>query len=75
MALRYAPRVYRKIRLHALRHTTATLLKDLSIPPRDASIILGHAHITTTQQICNHVDEATRLDAITKLNRLLGGTD
>jgi integrase len=67
--------VYVKIRLHALWHTTASLLKDLGGPPRDAQIILGHAHITTTQQIYNHVDEAARLDAITKLNRLLGGTD
>jgi integrase len=42
---------------------------------RDAQIILGHAHIATTQQIYTHVDEAARLDAITKLNKLLGGTD
>jgi hypothetical protein len=27
-----------------------------------------------TQQIYTHVDEAARLDAITKLNKLLGGT-
>ncbi len=65
----------RKIRLHALRHTTASLLKDLGVPPRDAQIILGHAHITTTQQIYTRVDEAARLDAITKLNKLLGGTE
>jgi integrase len=32
----------RKIRLHALRHTTASLLKDLGVPPRDAQVILGH---------------------------------
>jgi len=65
----------RKIRLHALRHTTASPLKDLGVPPRDAQIILGHSHITTTQQIYMHVDEAARLDAITKLNKLLGGTE
>jgi hypothetical protein len=70
--LRYAPRVYVKIRLHALWHTTASLLKDLGVPPRDAQIILGHAQITTTQQIYNHVDEAARLDAITKISRLRG---
>jgi integrase len=51
------------------------LLKDLGVPPRDAQIILGHAHIATTQQIYTHVDEAARLDAITKLNKLLGGTE
>lgn len=65
----------RKIRLHALRHTTTSLLKDLGVPPRDAQIILGHAHIATTQQIYSHVNEAARLDAITKLNKLLGGTE
>jgi integrase len=65
----------RKIRLHALRHTTASLLKDLGVPARDAQIILGHSHITTTQQIYTHVDEAARLDAISKLNKLLGGTE
>lgn len=63
----------RKIRLHALRHTTASLLKDLGVPPRDAQVILGHSHISTTQQIYTHVDDAARLDAITKLNKLLGG--
>ena len=36
-------------------------------------IILGHAHISTTQQIHTHVDEAARLDAVTRLNKLLGG--
>jgi integrase len=41
----------RKIRVHALRHTTASLLKDLGVPARDAQMILGHAHISTTQQI------------------------
>jgi integrase len=63
----------RNIRLHALRHTTASLLKDLGVPARDAQIVLGHSHITTTQQIYTHVDEAARLDAITKLDKLLGG--
>jgi hypothetical protein len=63
--------VYVKIRLHALRHTTASLLKDLGVPPRDAQITSG----TPTSRPRNHVDEVARLDAITKLNRLLGGTD
>ena len=63
----------RWIRVHAVRHTTASLLKDLHVPARDAQIILGHAHITTTQQIYTHVDEVARRDALTKLNELLGG--
>ena len=63
----------RKIRVHAIRHTTASLLKDLRVPPRDAQVILGHAYFLTTQQIYTHVDQAAQLDAITKLNELLGG--
>jgi integrase len=65
----------RKIRVHALRHTTASLLKDLGVPARDAQMILGHAHISTTQQIYTHVDEVARRDALGKLNRLLGGSE
>jgi integrase len=63
----------RKISVHTLRHTTASLLKELGVPPRDAQIILGHANFSTTQQIYTHVDEAARLDAVTRLNQLLGG--
>jgi integrase len=63
----------RKIRVHALRHTTASLLKGLGVPARDAQIILGHAHISTTQQIYTHVDEVARREALSKLNRLLEG--
>jgi integrase len=65
----------RRIRVHALRHTIASLLKDLGVPARDAQIILGHSHITTTQQIYTHVDEVARRDALAKLNKLLGGTE
>jgi hypothetical protein len=65
----------RKIRLHAIRHTTASLLKDLGVPARDTQIIFGHAHISTTQQIYTHVDEAARREALMRLNKLLGGTE
>ena len=65
----------RRIRLHDLRHTTATLLKALGIPPKDAQVILGHARITTTNQIYTHVDEPATREALSKLNKLLGGGD
>ncbi|MGD0604076.1 MAG: site-specific integrase [Streptosporangiaceae bacterium] len=65
----------RRIRVHALRHTAASLLKKLGVPPKDAQVILGHAHVTTTQQIYTHVDEAAKLDAITRLNKLLSGAE
>ena len=57
----------RLIRVHDLRHTTATLLKALKVPPKDAQVILGHAHVSTTNQIYTHVDEAAKRDALGKL--------
>ena len=58
----------RVIKVHHLRHTTATLLKKLRVLPRDAQMILGHAHISTTMQVYTHVDEEARNDALTGLN-------
>lgn len=46
-----------------------------AVPPKDAQVILGHAHISTTQQIYTHVDEAAMRNAITRLNKLLGGAE
>jgi integrase len=63
----------RVIRVHHLRHTTASLLKKLRVTPRDAQMFLGHAHISTTMQIYTHVDQEARDDALASLNKLLGG--
>ena len=63
----------RVIKVHHLRHTTASLLKKLRVAPRDAQMILGHAHISTTMQIYTHVDQEARDDALASLNKLLGG--
>jgi integrase len=65
----------RRVKVHVLRHTAASLLKALGVPPKDAQVILGHAHVSTTEQIYTHVDQAAMRDAIAKLNRLLGGDD
>ena len=65
----------RRVNVHAMRHTTASLLKALGVPPKDAQVILGHANASTTNQIYTHVDVAAKRDALTKLNRLLGGSD
>jgi integrase len=60
----------RPIRLHDLRHTTATLLKQLGVTPRDAMEILGHSRIAVTLEIYTAADDASRRDAIMKLNGL-----
>jgi integrase len=65
----------RVIKLHHLRHTTASLLKKLRVPPRDAQAILGHAHVSTTMQIYTDVDAQARSQALTELNDLLSGND
>lgn len=44
----------RAIRVHDTRHGLATLLKDLKIPVRDAQLILGHARVSTTQELYQH---------------------
>ena len=60
----------RVIRIHDVRHTTATLLKDLGVQARDAQLILGHAHVSTTQQLYQHVDMDARREALGKVERL-----
>ncbi|MFC9971935.1 tyrosine-type recombinase/integrase [Spirillospora sp. NPDC127200] len=45
----------RRIRLHVLRHATASL-KRLGVPPGDAKEILGHARISVTLEIYAHGD-------------------
>jgi len=61
----------RVIKIHDLRHTTASLLKKLHVPAKDAQMILGHAHVSTTMQIYTHVDEEARQAALTGLSDLL----
>jgi integrase len=61
----------RLIKLHHLRHTTATLLKDLGVPARDAQLILGHSRLAVTQEIYTHEDRQAQHDALTKISAAL----
>ncbi|SDN38795.1 site-specific integrase [Geodermatophilus sp. DSM 45219] len=60
-----------RIRLHDLRHTTATLLKRLGVPVRDAQLVLGHASPLTTQQIYQHASPEDQRTALSGVERLL----
>ncbi len=54
----------RRIKVHALRHTVATMLKNLGVSPREAQLILGHSNVSVTQQIYQHGDMNTRREAL-----------
>jgi integrase len=60
----------RRVKLHHLRHTAATLLKDLGVPDKDIQVILGHAQISTTQSIYQHADMDSRREALQKVESL-----
>jgi integrase len=62
----------RLIKVHHVRHTVGSLLKDLGVPARDAQTILGHTRISTTLEIYTDTDEQARRDALTRLQSLLG---
>jgi integrase len=61
----------RIITVHHLRHTVASLLKDLQVPSRDAQVILGHARISTTLEIYTDAGDEAQREALTRLHGLL----
>lgn len=62
----------RRIKLHHIRHTTATLLKKLGVPDRDIQLILGHSRITLTQEIYQHDDADSRRENLARLEAFVG---
>jgi integrase len=65
----------RTIKVHHLRHTVGSLLKDLHVPPSDAQRILGHTRISTTLEIYTDTDEQASREALTRLHRLLNQSE
>jgi integrase len=61
----------RPIKLHHLRHTTATLLKNLGVPARDAQLILGHSRLAVTQEIYTHEDRQAQHEALQRISDAL----
>ncbi|RIS58099.1 tyrosine-type recombinase/integrase [Mycobacteroides abscessus] len=61
----------RRISLHHLRHTAATLLKNNGVSARDVQLILGHAHVSTTQQLYQHGDTEIQATALGSIEQLL----
>jgi len=63
-----------RITVHHTRHTAATMLKNLGVPARDAQLILGHSHVTTTQQLYQHGDLGGQTKALAQVERELLST-
>ena len=62
----------RPIKVHHLRHTTATLLKNPGVPARDAQIILGHSRLAVTLEIYTHEDRQAQREALGRISEALG---
>ena len=60
-----------RITVHTLRHTAATLLKNIGIPVKDAQLILGHSDISTTLKIYQHGDVETQKTALRAIGAAL----
>lgn len=58
-----------RMRVHDLRHGTATLLLARGVPMRDIADLLGHASPSITMNVYAHVTEEMRRKAVQSLNR------
>lgn len=65
----------RLITIHQIRHTTATLLKDLHVPVRDVQLILGHSDVSITQQIYQHDTPVSRRASLLQVEATLFGQE
>ena len=62
----------RHIRLHDLRHSTASYLNKLGFTPKEIQIWLGHSDISTTMNIYTHIDIGMKVGIAEKINTLFG---
>lgn len=63
----------RKITIHGLRHTSATLLLKAGVAPHVVSQRLGHKKVSTTLDIYAHALPSMQQDAASRLGALLHG--
>jgi len=62
-----------RIRVHDLRHTTATTLLEAGVHPKVVQDLLGHSTIAITLDTYSHVAPTLHLQAVSELQRLLAG--
>ena len=63
----------RRIRVHDLRHTWATLALDAGVHPKVVQEQLGHSSITITLDTYSHVTGPMQTDAAQKVASLIVG--
>jgi integrase len=60
-----------RVRVHDLRHTTASVLLEIGVHPKVVQDLLGHSTIAVTMDTYSHVAPGLHLEAIQKLDVLL----
>jgi integrase len=63
----------RRVRLHDLRHTAASLMLAQGVNPRVVMEILGHSQISITMNTYSHVTPASSREAVARVEDLLFG--
>jgi len=61
----------RRVRLHDLRHTAASLMLAQGVSPRVVIEILGHSQISVTMNTYSHVTPASLREAVARVEGLL----
>jgi len=64
----------RRIRIHDLRHTAATLLLGAGVPAKIVSERLGHATVSITLDLYSHVTGDMQADAAARMGEIFAGT-
>jgi len=62
------------VKFHDLRHTAATLMIASGADIVAVSRVLGHSNVSTTLNIYGHASDKQRVDAVSRLGRLLAGS-
>jgi integrase len=65
----------RRVRLHDLRHTAASILLAQGVPARVVMEILGHSQISVTMNTYTHVDDTLTRVAASRMEEALWPTD
>ena len=63
----------RRVRLHDLRHTAASLMLAQGVPARVVMEVLGHSQISITLNTYTHVSAGLSREAADRMQLLLGG--